>query len=76
MLWPFLRDVVLLLISMAAPARGQNHHHEGNKEQKGTDSLSLQYEVSGESGPILIAFYDLHRCSGCILGSPTHRGAE
>ena len=29
---------------------------------------------SGSADPILVAFYDLHRCSGSILDFPDHTG--
>src|SRR6267154_2572403 len=55
----FLRDIVLLFVSLGELTISQNHHHEGTKEQiERPPEVSSLKSLVGPS-PILIAFYDL-----------------
>src|SRR3989442_1698562 len=68
---PFQLLCVLLFGSVVDSARIQNHYLEGTKEQIIRRTSSLRSLIA--LGPILVASYDMHRYSGFILVTTTHR---
>ena len=51
--------------------KSKNHYYDETKEQR--DEF-LKSPVLGLWKSITVAFYDMHRCSGSILSSRSHRG--